>query len=113
MTEAVADARPPVARRFEYLGWALFLIGAGAVGLADLPGDRALYALIGGAAMALYILAGWLLKYRVTGGLVFLAAVLLAWGGADYLDLSVSLFPILLIAGGVVLVLKAVRGDRA
>jgi hypothetical protein len=113
MTDMAAKpVRSPTARRFEYLGWALFLIGAGCVALFGADDQHGLYALLAGAAMALYVVAGWLMKFRVTGGLVFLAAVFLAYGAAEYWDLNVRLFPILLIAGGVVLVLKAVRGDK-
>lgn len=95
------------AKRFEYLGWAVFLLLAGFLAWFREDGDWWLVAAAG--AMAFYVIAGWLLKFRVTLGLVFLAVALAVLAASRFTEYDIDLVPTLLIAGGVVLVLKAIK----
>jgi uncharacterized membrane protein (UPF0136 family) len=106
-------ARSAMAQRFEYLGWAIFLLGLGISAWfwdADL-GDWWLIA--AAAAMALYVVAGFVLRYRVSLGLIFLTVALVVLAVSRFTPYDVDLVPAILIAAGVVVLLKMFRLEQA
>lgn len=111
MTESVSP-RSETAQRFEYLGWAVFLLGLGLAAWfwnADI-GDWWIVAAAG--AMTVYVVAGFVLRYRVSLGLIFLTVALGVLAASRFTAYEVDLIPAGLIAGGVVVLLKVFRPER-
>lgn len=107
-----APQRSETAQRFEYLGWAIFLLGLGLAAWfwnADL-GEWWIVAAAG--AMAVYVVAGFVLRYRVSLGLIFLTVALGVLAVSRFTAYDVDLIPAALIAGGVVVLLKVFRPER-
>ena len=105
--------KSPLAQRFEYIGWAVFLLGLGLAALfrdADL-GEWWMAAAV--AAMALYVGVGLVLRYRVSLVLVFFAVILAVMAASRFTDRTDGLIPAALIAGGIVVLLKAFRPERS
>ncbi len=106
--------KSPLAQRFEYIGWAVFLFG---LGLAALFRDADLgewWIVAAAAAMALYVGAGLILRYRVSLVLIFSAVILAVMAASRFTDRTDGLIPAAaLIAGGIVCLLKAFRPERS
>ena len=105
--------KSPLAQRFEYIGWAVFLLG---LGLAALFRDADLgewWMVAAAAAMALYVGAGLVLRYRVSLVLIFFAVILAVMAASRFTDRTDVLIPAALIAGGIVVLLKAFRPERS
>jgi hypothetical protein len=108
---SIEDKRPPkdpVAQRYSTIGWAIFLILAGAVML--LP-----HALV--PEGFLWIAAGVILiAYRgavaargiaSSFGLVIAGVAFIVIGASDFINFNIDIFPVVLIVCGVVLLGKA------
>jgi uncharacterized membrane protein YjjP (DUF1212 family) len=108
-----ATPKSPLAQRFEYIGWAVFLLG---LGLAALFRDADLgewWIVAAAAAMALYVGAGLILRYRVSLVLIFFAVILAVLAASRFTDRTVELILAALIAGGIVVLVKAFRPERS
>lgn len=97
-------------RRFEYLGWALFLLGITAVAILHPPGgDRAWYWLAGGAAILIYVAAGAIARVRASLTLVFLGLAFLGYGALKLGAVNAPSWTPFALAGGLVLLILAAR----
>lgn len=120
VTHAVAETpvgktpKDPRAARFEMAGWALFLVGTGLAFAFGPPGERGDWVfLAAGAGMLLYVLVGLALDYRASLSLLFFGLCFAGGAALSIAGFSVSILAVALIAGGVVLAVKAFRAQAA
>lgn len=109
MVETGGSVEKARAKRFEYVGWALFLLGAVAVAVLR-PGEQGLYWLLAGAAMLVYVIAGFMLKFRASFSLLFLAVACLGYGALRVSGIQAPGWAPWALAGAAVLLAMAVRG---
>jgi hypothetical protein len=100
-----------LSKRLAAVGWGLFLLWIGVVLLADLPAGAGLLG-VGlvtlGMQGARGIFSLPLEGFWVVAGIIFTASGLLKLVGADF-----PLFPVLLIAAGVLCVFVGIRGNKS
>ncbi len=106
--------RDPIEKRYSNIGWAIFLILAGAVMLLPhiLVPEGFLW-IAAGVIMLGYRSAVAAKGIEAPMALVFAGIAFVAIGLSEFIDFDVDIFPILLIVGGVVLLGRAMssKGD--
>ncbi len=106
--------RDPIEKRYSNIGWAIFLILAGAVMLLPhiLVPEGFLW-IAAGVIMLGYRSAVAAKGIEAPMALVFAGIAFVAIGVSEFIDFDVDIFPILLIVGGVVLLGRAMssKGD--
>lgn len=106
--------RDPVEKRYSDIGWAIFLILAGAVMLApDFLVPEGFLWIAAGLIMLGYRSALATKGIDASIALVFAGAAFVAIGISEFINFDIELFPLLLIIGGVILLgrASASRGD--
>lgn len=112
--KTVRRHRDPIEKRYSNIGWAIFLILAGAVMLLPhiLVPEGFLW-IAAGVIMLGYRSAVAAKGIEAPMALVFAGIAFVAIGVSEFIDFDVDIFPILLIVGGVVLLGRAMssKGD--
>ena len=105
--------RDPVEKRYSDIGWAIFLILAGAVMLLPhiLVPEGFLW-IAAGVIMLGYRSAVVAKGIEASVALVFAGIAFVVIGLSEFLDLDIDVFPLLLIVGGVVLLGRAMSSKN-
>ncbi len=96
------QTKPTLAENYGRIGWALFLIALGVILIIPdkwMPDGIGRIAL--GALFLFFWIGGWIRQLEVNWFVLFVGIALVLSGSLEFAGYAIALFPILLIAGGV------------
>jgi len=110
-----AQKKPTLAENYGRIGWALFLIALGVILIIPdswMPDGIGRIAL--GALFLFFWVGGWIRQLEVNWFVLFIGIALVLSGSLEFVGLAISLFPLLLIAAGVLYLINILStGKRA
>lgn len=106
--------KPTLAENYGRIGWALFLIALGIILIIPegwMPEGLGRIAL--GALFLFFWLGGWIRQLEVNWFVLFIGVALILSGSMEFAGFAISLFPLLLIAGGVLYLINIFSTGRS